>query len=176
MEVRLKPSLKATVTPLLVTTLAGIVATLIPFYTDFYPYAIELALGIASLLVLRRQGLSVSIPFFVGSLCYFNKYLALLSMVVALLEDLIIVKAVKSTEIIISGNEVVVKKDYILKRVTKTVPKSSVAEISVNQGLLERIMGISDIVIVLRNGEKIKIEGVKRELAEEALKVIRSAK
>ncbi len=174
-QVELRPSLKAALAPLIMVTIAGIIATLIPFYIpQRYSYVIELALAFILIIFMKGRGAILSIPFFVASLCYFNKYLALLSLLVIVLEDIIIIKLFKSTKIMISSSEIIVKRDYVIKSSIKTIPKTSVAEISVTQGILEKIMGFSDIIIVLRNGEKIRVEGVKKDEAEKALELIRS--
>ncbi len=174
-QVELRPSLKAAIAPLFGTTLAGLVAALLPFYIPYdYSYAVELAIGILILIITKGRGIVFSLPFLVASLCYLNKYLALTAILISLIEDLIIVRLFKSTRVIISDSEITVRKDYIIKSSIKTIPKTSIAEISITQGIIEKIMGFSDIIIILRNGDKVKVEGVKKEMAEKALELIRS--
>ncbi len=174
-RVELKPSLKAALAPLAGVTLAGLVAALLPFYLPYnYSYTAELAIAILILILTKGRAVAIVLPFLVASSCYFNKYLALTAILVSLIEDLVIIRLFKSTKVIISDNEITVRKDYIIKSSIKTIPKSSIAEISITQGISEKIMGFSDIIIILRNGDKVKVEGVKKEMAEKALELIRS--
>ncbi|NPA85635.1 MAG: PH domain-containing protein [Crenarchaeota archaeon] len=142
---------------------------------DWYTWlAGAVALGMISLLSARKWFPAVLVPLAVAGA---GKYLGLATLsvaatVIAILEVVYLIIYVRSIKYYFKEDGLVISIEFPLYSKTRSIPKSSIAEVAVESSVAGKILGYANVIVKLRSGEEVVISGVPKKAAQELKKLL----
>ena len=177
MEVIIKPTLRAYLGEIFILFLVLIsilVAPLIPREYSSYWYALPAAIVFISYFVSKRALVLTVIPTVIAAVLFYlyGPIFALIGAAVTIVEFYLLILYIRSIKYILSDEGLTISIEFPLYSKVRSLPKNVIGEVTISTDALGKLMGYSEIVIKLRNGEEVKIEAAPKELAEKVKKLI----
>ncbi|ALU12698.1 hypothetical protein EYM_06550 [Ignicoccus islandicus DSM 13165] len=177
MEVVIKPTLRAYFSEILMLILSAIAilaAPLVPESYRSYWYALPIAVIALSYFVSKRAFVLTLISLLPSMILFYlyGPLYAALALIVVAVEFYMLVIYVRSMKYVLSDEGLTISVEFPLYSKVRSIPKNVIGEVTVATDALGKLMGYSEIIIKLRNGEEVKIEAAPKELAEKVKELI----
>jgi len=167
-----KPTLRARAGELFFLALALALNVASPFVEDVYLWASLAAIAVLSVLILKKKAVLVLVPLaFTAAAVYLtNPLLLVISSIISLIEVGFIIIYTNSVEYYFNDDGLIIRVELPVYSKTRNVPKSTIAEVSVESSPVGKLLGYSNVTVKLRTGEVVNVVGVPKGDAEKLVK------
>ena len=129
-----------------------------------------------SALTIRKKAAGVVIPLIVAAVGkrLRQPLLPLAGAALALAELLYVITYVRSIKYVFKEDGLVISVEFPLYSKTRSIPRNSIAEVTVESSLAGKLLGYANVIVKLRSGEVVSITGVPKKKAQELTKKLLS--
>ena len=168
----LRPALRAKAGELFWFFVALILSLASPFLGwELWGALVAVAIALSALTI-RKKAIGVVIPLVVAAVSkrLGRPSLAVAGAALALVELLYVITYVRSVKYVFKDDGLVISVEFPLYSKTRSIPRSSIAEVTVESSLAGKVLGYANVIVKLRSGEVVVITGVPKKKAQELTK------